>query len=158
MNHQSDFTIREAGYPDIPAMTELLMALFSLEKDFTPDREKHMEGLKLAIDSPAYTVLVIHSARENIRPDILGMCTLHSLISTAKGQEVGLIEDVVIHPDHRGNGLGKQLLEKMQELARERHYARLQLLADKDNTPAHRFYEKMGFSHTNLIAMNMHLS
>ena len=38
--------IRFAKNNDIPAMVELLNELFSIEEDFTADREKQEEGLR----------------------------------------------------------------------------------------------------------------
>ena len=38
------------------------------------------------------------------------MCTVQTLISTAEGGPVGLVEDVIVRADYRGHGIGARLL------------------------------------------------
>lgn len=52
---------------------------------------------------------------------------------------VGHIEDIVIDSAHRGNGLGKLIINKLQEVAKENKCYKVTLYCDKDNI---KFYEK----------------
>jgi GNAT superfamily N-acetyltransferase len=145
--------IRAAKEGDVEAMLALLHALFSIEADFSFDPDKQARGLmRLLSRGDAAQVMVAEHAGS-----IVGMCTLQCLISTAEGGEVGLVEDMVIDEAWRGRGIGRRLLEAMEDWARTRGLSRLQLLADRHNRPAFAFYEALGWSGTQLLALRKHL-
>lgn len=50
-----------------------------------------------------------------------------------------------ITPDHRGRGLGKDLLNAFIEMSRETGYPSVVLSVEKDNEPAIALYQKAGF-------------
>lgn len=133
--------IRRASYNDIPAMANLLSDLFAIEDDFTIDIEKQSCGLKLLIDSVSSIVLVVQ-----LDELIVGMASVQTLISTAMGEYVGLIEDVVVHESHRGKGIGQKLLSTLIEESEKAGLKRLSLGVDHRNHNAIDFYEKIGFS------------
>ncbi len=144
--------IRTATLDDIPEMAELLHELFAIENDFTPDFATQARGLTLLIDRAAAEIFVAE-----INGKVIGMCTVQIHVSTAKGCEVGTVEDLVIDIDHRDKGVGSSLLRKVEEWAVERGLARLQLEADRDNHPALGFYRRQGWHVTNLIGWMKHL-
>lgn len=131
---------------DIPAMAELLHELFAIEADFTPDFAVQSRGLELLLGKGNAEVFVA-----KVKGRVVGMCTVQVLVSTAKGCEVGTVEDVVVDINHRGKGIGAALLRTLEEWAQERGLARLQLQADRDNHPALGFYRRQGWQHTSLI-------
>ena len=53
----------------------------------------------------------------------------------------------------RGLGLGRRLLEAIEAWAAARGASRLQLLADRENAPALRFYARTGFGPTRLVCL-----
>lgn len=144
--------IRTATKDDIPIMAELLHELFAIEADFTPDFAVQSKGLSLLIQRDNAEIFVAE-----IQEKVVGMCTIQIHISTAKGREVGVVEDVVVDVEHRGNGIGAALLRTLEEWAVARGLARLQLPADIDNYPALGFYRRQGWSTTNLISWMKHL-
>jgi ribosomal protein S18 acetylase RimI-like enzyme len=144
--------IRIATREDVPAMAELLRQLFALEADFTADYPTQKQGLDLLLDRPNTAIFVA-----DIKGQVVGMCTMQIHVSTAKGREVGMVEDVVVDIGHRGKGVGSALLRTLEDWAGERGLARLQLLADRDNHPALGFYRRQGWHLTNLISWMKHL-
>jgi ribosomal protein S18 acetylase RimI-like enzyme len=138
--------IRIATKNDIPAMAELLHQLFAIEVDFTPDFDKQAEGLELLLDCPSASIFIAE-----INGQVVGMCTVQILVSTAMGQEVGAVEDVIIDVEHRGKSIGSALMRTVEAWAAKKNLGRLQLRADKDNGPALCFYRQQGWKHTNLI-------
>jgi ribosomal protein S18 acetylase RimI-like enzyme len=142
--------IREATLADVGELIELLYELFSIESDFIFDKAKQYQGLQLMLqDGKNKRVWVAET--DNRR--VVGMCTLQVLISTAEGGEVGLVEDVVVKKQFRCMGIGRLLLNQMEEWASEAKLLRLQLLTDKTNLPAIQFYKKMNWQPTLLICM-----
>lgn len=140
--------IRRASYNDIPAMVNLLSELFTIEDDFTVDTEKHFRGLKLLLDTSNAILLVAQSDDR-----VVGMASLQTLVSTAIGEYVGLIEDVVVTDSHRGMGIGKALIEALIVESERAGLKRLALGADHRNHSAIAFYQKFGFtlSHMGLM-------
>ncbi|MER6359455.1 GNAT family N-acetyltransferase [Kitasatospora sp. NPDC001527] len=61
------------------------------------------------------------------------------------GAERALVEGVRVRADRRGAGLGRELMVRVIERARERGCTLVQLTSDKRRTGAHRFYASLGF-------------
>lgn len=56
------------------------------------------------------------------------------------------IHDVVVQPEFRGHKISHRLLEKVEELARNRGACKLTLEVVEGNIPARKSYEKFGFA------------
>ena len=140
--------VRRANYKDIPEMSSLLSELFAIEDDFTVDAEKQSRGLKLLLDTPNAVVLV---AEED--ECVIGMVSMQSLVSTAIGENVGLIEDMIVTQAHRGKGIGSSLLEALIAESAKKKYGRLALGADSRNRGAIAFYQKYGFTTSHMGLM-----
>lgn len=139
-------SIRRAKLADIDELDMLLTDLFTIEADFKPNTDKQKQGLKLLINSDTTCLLV---AENNGK--VIGMCSVQTLISTAEGGPVGLLEDMIIAKGYRGKGVGELLLTEMEKWSADHGLLRLQLLADKNNLPALQFYEKCFWESTSLV-------
>ncbi len=141
-------TIRPACRSDIPAMAGLLAELFSIEDDFTTDGEKQSSALAMLIDDPNAIVSVADS-----KGAVVGMISIQRLISTATGDYVGLIEDMVVAQRFRGQKIGSILLHCAIEEGRLRGWKRFSLGADVRNAGALSFYKRYGFVRSHLHLM-----
>ena len=101
-------TIRPANAADLEDCLALLRLLFAIESDFAFHNDKALRGLELLLNCPNAILLVAHQRSEPHR--VIGMCSVQSLLSTAQGSAVGLIEDVIVSPDYRRKGVARQLL------------------------------------------------
>ncbi|WP_419784213.1 N-acetyltransferase family protein [Maridesulfovibrio sp.] len=144
--------IRNANSADLVPMTDLLNSLFSIEKDFSADGNRQMQGLRMLLGNPRACILVAEDMGEGVG-EVVGMCTGQIVISTAEGGPSILVEDVVVRSDRQGEGIGTMLMKAVIQFAEEQRATRLQLLADCDNTPALKFYNKIGWSKTSLICL-----
>ncbi len=72
---------------------------------------------------------------------------------TRGGCLAGHIEDVAVHPDHRGKKIGLMLVQALVSLARE--HGCYKVILDCDPSVVS-FYEKSGF-HTNGVCMRLNL-
>lgn len=140
--------IRRALYDDIPVMANLLGELFAIEDDFTADVEKQARGLKILLDTPSSIVLVAQKD-----DNVIGMASAQTLVSTAAGDYVGLIEDVIVTKAYRGMGVGKALIEALISASEHQGLKRLALGADHRNHNAVAFYKKQGFTTSHLGLM-----
>ncbi len=145
-----DIVIRPARTEDIPQMCDLLTELFSIEADFKSDKAKQMRGLELLIKGRSGSSLVLVAAAHE---EVIGMCSVQTLISTAEGGPAGVVEDLIVRRRCRRNGIATGLLNEILSWCGTRGISRLQLLADKDNGQALTYYEGRGWVATNLICL-----
>ena len=137
-------TIDFATADDLEPMADLLAELFTLESDFKPERGKQIAGLRLILDNRDVGQLFV------LRVDgqVAGMANALFTVSTAEGCRVVLLEDVIVKAAYRAAGLGRQLVEHILDWAATNGLPRVTLLADRDNTAALVFYERLGFDHS----------
>ena len=64
-----------------------------------------------------------------------------------------MMEDVVIHPHHRGQGFGTMLLDHVVEYAKQKEFLRITLLTDRISAESQEFFRKQGFEYSNMIPM-----
>jgi GNAT superfamily N-acetyltransferase len=145
--------IEPATLEDLPQLTELLFDLFTLEGDFKPDRAKHMRGLRLILEQPSRGRVFV--VRKEGR--IVAMINLLFTISTAEGGFVLLLEDVIVHADHRHHGFGDKLIQYAIDFAREKNFLRITLLTDRANEEAQAFFKNHGFLDSKMIPLRMFL-
>ena len=143
------FRVRPAAAGDLEAMVKLLEVLFRVEPDFTIDSERQRNGLTLLMNRPDSGRLWVAEQAGRV----IGMVSLQLLVSTAEGGFSGLLEDLVVEPAARGGGAGRALLNAVEQWAAENGLKRLQLLADRENEPALRFYGAQGWSGTRMVAL-----
>ncbi|MBU6301117.1 MAG: GNAT family N-acetyltransferase [Verrucomicrobia bacterium] len=145
--------VEPATLDQLNDLVELVMELFRIEADFKPDRAKQEQGLRLILEQPSRGRIFM------VRTDhkIIGMVNLLFTISTAEGGFVILMEDVIIHPDHRGHGYGSILLEHVLEFARKKGFLRITLLTDAISAESQRFFHRFGFERSHMIPMRLNL-
>lgn len=141
--------IEPATIEDLPQLVELLVALFSEEEDFEPNKAKQEHGLRLILEQPNRGRIFV------LRTDhtLIGMVNLLFTISTAEGGLVILMEDVIVHPQHRRQGYGGRLLEHAIQFAKAKHFRRITLLTDKISAESQAFFANHGFTFSSMIPM-----
>jgi len=146
--------IEPATIDDLPQLADLLFDLFSHEADFIPNRDKQIRGLRLILEQPNRgRIFVLRSGAK-----IIGMINLLITISTAEGGFVLILEDLIVHKDHRGQGYGSRLLEHALGYARAKDFLRITLLTDKLENSARAFYEQHGFEQSGMVPMRYYFS
>ncbi|MGI8955685.1 MAG: GNAT family N-acetyltransferase [Chthoniobacterales bacterium] len=147
----SDVVIESAISEDLDELSSLLGELFSEESDFRPDKAKQLRGLRLIFEQPNRgRVFVLRRDRT-----IVGMMNLLFTISTAEGGFVILLEDLVIHKEHRGHGYGSMLLDYALEFARQKNFRRITLLTDRPELRSQSFFRKHGFYESPMLPMRL---
>jgi GNAT superfamily N-acetyltransferase len=141
--------IRGARETDLDDLVRLLGDLFRIEADFRPDPERQRRGLRQLLDDPERAVVLVATRAGRV----VGMVTAQLVVSTAEGAPSAWVEDMVVEDGARRRGIGRRLLGATERWARGRGATRLQLLADRLNGPALRFYRKMGWGGTQLVCL-----
>ncbi len=102
---------------------------------------KIIEGLK---NHPAYLGFFVcvenHFAA-------LANCNLN--FSTWKAQPLINIHDFIVAPEFRKQGVGRFLLQQINNYARENHCCKVNLEVRHDNRKAQKLYQKLGFTECN---------
>ena len=154
--HEGDHEVTDkphvemATLDDLSALTELVMDLFAMSSgDFKPDREVQERGIRLILEQPSRGRIAVVRNKDQI----FGMVNMLFTISTERGGFVILMEDVVIHPHHRGQGYGSMLLDHVVEFGRQKEFLRITLLTDKISAESQEFFKKHGFEYSNMIPM-----
>lgn len=146
-----DVRIEPATLEDLPQLADLLLELFTQEKEFRPDREAHMRGLRLILEQPNRGRIFVARSHSQI----VGMINLLFTISTAEGGFVLLLEDLIIHPAFRHAGFGSELLEYAIKFAKQKKFLRITLLADRVDHASVRFFSKHGFTTSDMVPMRL---
>jgi GNAT superfamily N-acetyltransferase len=149
-----NIVIRSAQPADIPGLCDLLAELFAIESNFTPNCEKQVQGLTLLITGASGSAVVFVAEMDG---KVIGMASVQTLISTAEGGRVGLVEDVIVDGRFRSKGIGARLLDQIIAWSRNKELKRLQLLADRANLSAVNFYIRHGWQATDMHCMRMML-
>jgi len=134
-------TVRPVRPDDVPAVVDLVRELAEYEKALHEARMTE-EQLSAALfgDSPA---LFGHVA---VADDgaVVGMALWFLNFSTWRGTHGVYLEDLYVQPQHRGSGLGRELLRTLADLCVQRGYDRLEWSVLDWNTPSIEFYESAG--------------
>ena len=130
-------------------MIRLLEQLFSIEEDFTFNETVQQNGLAMMLDDSEDRCIFVASSGDQI----IGMCSVQLLVSTAEGEIVALIEDMVVAQEFQRQGIGKKLMHEIEAWAVQKGAKRMQLLADRNNVKALDFYKKQKWSVTQLICL-----
>lgn len=147
----SNLRIEPATLEDLPLLAELLGDLFAAEPDFHPDMEKQLRGLRLILEQPNRGRIFV--LRDSLR--IIGMINLLFTISTAEGGFVVVLEDLVVHAEHRTQGHGSRLLQHAIAFAREKRFLRLTLLTHRGDGRLVEFYRRHGFYESEMVTMRL---
>ena len=143
--------IEIATTSDIPVLCTLLDYLFSQEVEFKPDHETQSRGLEMILNNNNSGNIFIAKKNEKI----IGMVILLYTVSTALGERVALLEDMVVSPNERELGIGSMLLDHAVKYAIENRCKRITLLTDKMNIQAQKFYKQHKFNRSSMIPFRM---
>ena len=133
-------TVRPVRPDDVPAVVGLVRELAEYEKA-AHEVQLTQEQLSAALfgDSPK---LFGHVA--DVDGVVVGMALWFLNFSTWRGTYGISLEDLYVQPQHRGSGLGRELLRTLADLCVQRGYGRLEWSVLDWNTPSIEFYRAAG--------------
>ncbi|MBY9079247.1 GNAT family N-acetyltransferase [Paenibacillus sp. HN-1] len=118
--------------------------LYELYRMLVPNSKK-MNVLEVQIDAirrdPNNFLLVFDEVGK-----VLGTVTLNICIQALHGtRPYGVVENIIVHEDHRSKNIGQQLLQYVEEYCKSINCHRIMLLSNSSRTRAHQFFEKEGY-------------
>ncbi len=132
--------IRKAEPSDITVILSLIKELAEFEKlsHLVTDSE---EGLRASLFGKEKFVEVYLAEYDG---NIAGQALFFKNYSTFLGKPGIYLEDLYVKPEFRGKGIGKALLMKVINIAKERNYGRVEWSVLDWNKPAIDFYSSIG--------------
>lgn len=74
---------------------------------------------------------------------VVGMCHYLFHRSTSRLERMCYLQDLFTAPDYRGHGIGRALIERVYEIAKEAGSKRVYWLTHSTNTPGRTLYDKV---------------
>ncbi len=134
--------VRPAAPSDVPAMLRLVRDLAEYEKAL--DEVDMTEGQLVAALFPEGRDPALFAHVAEHEGEVVGVALWFLSFSTWTGTHGIWLEDLYVDPQHRGGGLGQQLLRTLAGVCVERGYHRLEWWVLDWNTPSIGFYESIG--------------
>lgn len=120
------------------ALDDLNELMRQLRKEQAKKQDGTLSELQDIVDAKnVWMVVVMEDGR------IIGVGTLYVLQKI--GKRIGHVEDVVVHSDYRGKGLGVKIMQKIIELGKEQNVTTLNLTSRPGRGAANKLYQKVGF-------------
>jgi len=131
---------REVGVADL----DRLVALLEGYCDFYETAPGHEALATLARHLLANPAEGLQLIAENPAGEAVGFATIYWTWSTTCAARIGVINDLYVTPDARGEGIGRALLEACAERARAHGANQLGWQTAPDNHTAQRLYDAVG--------------
>lgn len=130
--------IREARVDEI---TEILELLRDMDGEEPLAYEEAMDIWHKIKEYPYYKVFVAEEDRK-----LIGVCSLIIIENLGhSGLRIAIAENVIVSPEHRGEGVGAALMRHSKNQANQENCYKLMLSSNEKRIDAHRFYKKLGF-------------
>ena len=131
------FEIRKLNINDLEGLIRLLEQLW-VGKTIEADAVKRVIEKGLNSDSQIY-ICAIDQGK------LVGFCSLTIKNNLWVSANLGNVDELVVDSGYRNKGIGKLLMNKIEQIARDHDCKRLELDSSFHRTIAHGFYERLGF-------------
>jgi GNAT superfamily N-acetyltransferase len=131
--------VREALPAEVERVLGMYEWLFAPPGSVPPrwDADRARDAIAQAIEDQESAVLVAEH-----RGELIGLCTAYLDLNSVRFGVRCWVEDLAVSPEHRSQGVGKALLDRAKDWARERGASHLELDSGDARDEAHRFYER----------------
>lgn len=132
------FEIRPGLPRDVPAILRLMRSMAEFEQLECHATEASLLS-NLFGESPAAKTLLVFCGNQAV-----GYATYFFSFASMVGRRCLWIDDCFVESAYRNKGIGKALFERLANVAKENHCARLEWIVLNWNSTAITFYERMG--------------
>lgn len=138
----SEFHIKKAEPEDVQQIIALIREFAAYENllDFCEVTEERLSAALFGETKVAEAIVVFGAEAEAA----VGYAIFYPNFASFRGQRGIYLEDIFIKQEFRGLGLGEMMLKYIARAGRERGFERIDFQVLEWNTPAVKFYEKLG--------------
>ncbi len=135
-----DFAIHKATREDLPSVLALYAQLGMDDGEVLPldKAERIYDRMQAYPDYKLYVAL-----KQGLPVGVFALLIMDNL--GHQGASSGVVEDVVVHKDLRGQGIGKRMMDYAVRKCRERGCYKVSLSSNLRREEAHQFYEALGY-------------
>lgn len=135
MSNSDNVSVERLTNASVSAVDDLVVLGRELHQD---ERSTTLSELEAIVHDKNIILMVV---RDTDR--IIGMATLYVIQKI--GRRNGLLEDVIVSAQYRGQGLGERLMRVIIDMAKENSVGSITLTSRSIRVAAHKLYEKLGF-------------
>lgn len=132
--------IRKAMLKDIESLVDLFDQ-YRVWYHKESDKPRAREFLTARIQNKDSVIFVA----ENSQKSLAGFTQLYPQFSSTRMKRMWLLNDLFVHPDSRGQGISKMLINASKKLCQETDGCAVFLETDKDNLIGNQLYPGIGF-------------
>ena len=118
-------------------------SIFNLFKQLWPSLE--LDCALYAVYEHALSSLTQHLIVGVQEDRIVGFCSLSLKNNFWKAGCIGNVDELVVDENHRGQGIGKKLINRIEEIAMSKQCKQIELDSAFHRKEAHHFYESIGY-------------
>jgi GNAT superfamily N-acetyltransferase len=141
-----DVEVRTYRHEEEPRIAELMFALDAEGAGIRPTNAENVARTFVNLRvGPTHGACCVALAGEGDAARIVGYALAFPFWSAEYGGLLSLVDEIYVVPEHRGQGIGEQLMQFLETYAHEQGHVGLTLLVMNRNQRAHRFYERLGY-------------
>jgi GNAT superfamily N-acetyltransferase len=135
-----DIQIRKSTPDEVPAIVRLMRDFAEYENlaDYCEITEERLLDVMFGEEAFVEGLVAFHEEEP------VAYAMFYPYFASFRGQCGYYLEDIFIAEDFRRNGLGEAMVKIIARLARQRGFDRIDFQVLEWNTPAVKFYEKLG--------------
>lgn len=131
--------IKKLKDKDIPKLFDLYCQLTETKGDY----EKMCKVLEEIQNDPKYSLFCVYSDED----ELIATASLTRCFDlTGDARYYYSMENFVVDENHRGKGVGKFLMKKLEEFVAENNGSYINFTSSYSRKNAHAFYEKLGYA------------
>ena len=119
-------------------------SVFYLFRQLWPSLELDYHAL-YSVYERALSSVTQHLIVGEVEDRIVGFCSLSLKNNFWKAGYIGNVDELVVDENYRGQGIGKMLMNRIEEIAISKHCKQIELDSSFHRKEAHHFYENIGF-------------
>lgn len=143
-------TIRSIKENELLALSKLYQELMGLQTN-----QSKLEQVYRTIQHSEQYIILGAFDEEQLVGSLMGIIC-HDLVGDCKPFMV--IENVIVSPVARRQGVGKKLMQEIENMARQRDCYYIIFVSGEQRKEAHQFYERLGFKDEKVEGYRKHLT
>jgi ribosomal protein S18 acetylase RimI-like enzyme len=135
-----DLIIRAIAPADVLSVVGLLREFAAFEElsDFCEVTDQSLNAAMFGKDAVAEGLIALDGDAA------IGYAIFYPNFASFRGQRGLYLEDIYVNDQYRGKGVGEAMIREIARIAAARGFERMDFLVLDWNTPALKFYEKLG--------------